>query len=42
MPLHNFFSATADDVLRRLVGSGATLTISQVEAAMHDLSLIHI
>ncbi|MBM4036549.1 MAG: hypothetical protein FJ291_32835 [Planctomycetes bacterium] len=36
MSSHNSFGATADDVLRRLVGSGATLSISQVEAAMAD------
>ena len=36
MSNHNFFGATPDDVLRRLAGSGATLTISQVEAAMDD------
>ncbi|HUT35046.1 MAG TPA: hypothetical protein VNE39_16265 [Planctomycetota bacterium] len=36
MSSYNFFGATADDVLRRLSGSGAQLTISQVEAAMSD------
>ncbi len=36
MSSYHFFGATADDVLRRLAGSGASLSVSQVEAAMHD------